>query len=137
PVQITSFTTRYVAGGRLFWETPIDGLRVGASVQALRLEVDGLYDRSGLMPPLPVETVTAKATAVLWVGSLEYVAPDWQGAAEYSRWHVGAWDISDPTAFPPTPATESERGYAMINYRVRRWLQPGVYYSRLVPVVDE
>lgn len=137
PLQVTSLTTRYVAGGRLLWETPIDGLRVGVSLQALRLDLGARYDRSALMPPLPVETVTAKATAVLWVGSLEYVAHDWQVAVEYSRWHVGAWDISDPTALPPTPATASERAYAMINYRLRRWLQPGAYYSRLVPVVDE
>lgn len=137
PVQITSFTTRYVAGGRLLWETPIDGLRLGGSFQALQLDLGLMYDRSSAMPPLPAEAVAVKATALLWVGSLEYVAHDWQVAVEVSRWHVGAAESSDPTVYPPTAATESERAYAMVNYRARRWLQPGAYYSRLVSVVDE
>jgi hypothetical protein len=137
PLQVTSFTTRYVAGGRLLWETPLDGLRAGASLQALRLDLGLRYDGSGATPPLPAENVAVSATAVLWVASLEYLAHDWQVAVEYSRWHVGASDSSDPAVFLPTPATESERAYAMVNYRVRRWLQPGVYYSRLVSVVDE
>jgi hypothetical protein len=137
PLQVTSFTTRYVAGGRLLWETPIDGLRAGASVQALRLDAGLLLDRSSATPPLPAEPVTLKVTALLWVGSLEYVAHDWQFAVEYSRWHVGATHTSDPTAYPPAPPSDSERAYAMVNYRVRRWLQPGAYYSRLVAVVDE
>jgi hypothetical protein len=136
PLQVTSLATRYVAGGRLLWETPIDGLRAGASLQAVRLDFGVRYDRSSAMPPLPPEAVTVKATVVLWVGSLEYVAHDWQLAAEYSRWLVGATDSSDTMVFPRTSATESERFYAMVNYRVRRWFQPGAYYSRLVPVVD-
>ena len=28
---------RYVVGGRLFWETPLEGLRIGASVLAVHL----------------------------------------------------------------------------------------------------
>ncbi len=30
----------YLAGGRLMWETPLDGLRAGGSLQALRIDLD-------------------------------------------------------------------------------------------------
>jgi hypothetical protein len=33
PYQISSFSVPYLVGGRLMWETPVQGLRVGASLQ--------------------------------------------------------------------------------------------------------
>src|SRR5258708_30440695 len=33
-------STPYVTGGRLLWETPLEGLRIGGSLQALRLDLN-------------------------------------------------------------------------------------------------
>jgi hypothetical protein len=62
PYQILSFGVPYVFGGRLLWETPLEGLRVGGSVQTLRLDTS-LLTKS--------KTVDVRIPATLWVGSLE------------------------------------------------------------------
>ena len=80
PFQVVELTTRYVVGGRLVWETPLQGLRVAGSAQALRLDTKLLYP--------PNMYVTAKIPAVLAVGSIEYTGHNLLLAAEYSRWFV-------------------------------------------------
>jgi hypothetical protein len=140
PFQIASLNVPYLVGGRLLWETPLQGLRVGGSVQSLRLDANVLSSNPASVPVSQPSTAPASAAvqipAVLWVGSLEYAASDLLFAAEYSRWYVSA-DSSNPSVFPPTPQMTSERAYAMVNYRATRWLQPGLYYSLLFPDVDQ
>jgi hypothetical protein len=54
----------YVAGGRLLWETPLAGLRLGGSFQALRLVLE--FPPDPTMPMVP--DVRAGATILLGVG---------------------------------------------------------------------
>jgi hypothetical protein len=128
PFSILELTIPYVAGGRLLWETPLDSLRIGGSVQALRLDTTLLSN----MDPTPI---TAEISAVLWVASAEYAAEDLLVAAEYGRWH--AQTESDNPMVIPEGTTVSERGYGLVSYRVTPWLQPGAYYSLLYPDVDQ
>ena len=132
PYQVSALNADYVGGGRLFWDTPLDGLRVGASVQALRFSGTLSFPMTA---SLPAEVVTAHVPALLWVGSLEYAAHDWLAAVEYSQWHSKIADSSDPSRFPNFDS-DDDRGYALVAYRVRRWFQPGAYYSRLIHVMD-
>lgn len=134
--QITTFNVPYLVGGRLLWEAPVEGLRLGGSVQALRLDATLLASTlasspSSTTPAAPV-TADVQIPAVLWVASAEYVAGDLLLAAEYSRWYVSA-SSSNPSFFPSSSQVVSERAYAMATYRAARWLQPGVYYSILYP----
>ncbi|MBX3203907.1 MAG: hypothetical protein KF764_02500 [Labilithrix sp.] len=123
--QVTNLDVPYVAGQRLMWETPIEGLRAGASLQALRLDADvRLPDR----PP-----VSLGIPAVLWVGSAEYALHDLLLSAEYSRW-VARLESNDAVVAPPMRAV-SERAYAMASYRINEWFQPGAYYSLYYPDV--
>jgi hypothetical protein len=126
PLQLQSFNVPYLAGGRLLWETPLDGLRFGGSVQVLRLDATILAG---------TQTATVQVPATLWVGSMEYSANRLLLAAEYSRWYLKS-DSSNPMIFPQTPEMVSERAYGMAAYRAAKWLQPGVYYSILFPDVD-
>jgi hypothetical protein len=126
PLQVVSFNVPYVAGGRLLWETPVEGLRVGGSLQTLRIDTTLLAGTTSVGVQIP---------AVLWVGSLEYAAGDLLLAAEYSRWGIGV-NSSNSEIFPQTPTMTSERAYAMATYRANRWLQPGAYYAMLFPNVD-
>jgi hypothetical protein len=134
--QIQTFNVPYLVGGRLLWETPVDGLRVGASVQSLRLDAT-------ILPTTPAPTsatttplsVGIQIPAVLWVASAEYVAGDLLLAAEYSRWYLSE-NSNNPTVFPGSPTVISERAYAMATYRASKWLQPGIYYSVMFPDVD-
>jgi len=124
--QVASLNVPFVIGGRLLWEAPLDGLRLGGSVQALRLDAD-----------LLVQTmlVNAKIPATLVVGSVEYAAHDLLLAAEYSRWYVKL-DSSNPALFRATPLQTSERAYGLVSYRLAKWLQPGAYYSLYFPNTD-
>ncbi len=128
PIAVADLNVPYVAGGRLLWETPLDGLRMGGSVQALRLDTNLLYTATQAQ-------ATVKIPAVLWVASIEYLRHDLLLAAEYSRWHVSV-DSSDPTLFPES-STVSERGYVLAAYRLKSWLQPSLYYSLFYPDVDK
>jgi hypothetical protein len=127
---VTPLETRipYVFGGRVLWEAPVQGLRLGGSLQALRLETDLLVP----MTPMPV---SADIDAVLWVASAEYSVRDLVVAAEYSRWHLSL-ETSDPMLFPEE-AQVNERGYAAATYRLSSLLQSSLYYSVMFPDTDE
>ncbi len=117
----------YVAGGRLLWETPLEGLRVAGSVQALRLNATATVEGMSLTIGLPAE---------LWVASAEYAAHELLFAAEYSRTYTQYFS-NNPTLFPPVPLSTSEQGYVMASYRVAKWLQPGLYYALEFPNISD
>ena len=127
PIQITNVTVPYVVGGRAMWETPLEGLRAGGSFQALELDLSLLA--TGPMP-MPV---SAKLTGYLGLGSIEYAAHDLLIAAEYGRYRVYTTS-SDQTLVPaPGGAVVSEQSYVSAAYRIRRWLEPAVYYAFSYP----
>jgi hypothetical protein len=116
-------TVPYLVGGRVMWETPLDGLRIGASVQALRI------DTTLLVGTTPVDV---KIPVAMWVASLEYAKHDLTLAVEYSRW-IASDTSNNQTIVPNTPEFQSERAYALVSYRANKWLQPGAYYSVIFP----
>ncbi len=129
PYDVLSLNTPFLVGGRVMWETPLEGLRLGGSIQTLRID-------TRLASKMTMKTVDVQIPATLSVASIEYSAHDLLLAAEYSRWFVKA-DSSDAMLFRPSPLITSERAYAMMGYRATRWLQPGAYYSVLFPNVDQ
>ena len=134
PYTIQNFNVPYLVGGRLLWDSPLEGLRVGGSVQALRLDASILESN----PAKPATTLsdTIQIPAVLWVASAEYTVGDLMLATEYSRWYLSL-NSSNPALFPATPTMTSERAYVMATYRATRLLQPGAYYSVLFPNVED
>lgn len=135
---ITSLDIPYVAGGRLMWSTPVRGLDIGGSVQALRLDVEYLFppqliaaaQAQGTVPATFDGHLKAKMPVVLWVGSALYQSGELLLAAEYSRWRA---TIDSSVADILPGATENERLYAMASYRVRDWFWPSTYYSLMFP----
>lgn len=122
PIVIQSLTVPYLYGGRLFWETPLEGLRFGGSAQALRVDTTLLQDTNQIIAKIPV---------TLWVASIEYAFGNLQLATEYGRWHVRT-KSSAPDILPRT-AVDSERAYVLAAYRLNDWFEPGAYYSMLFP----
>jgi hypothetical protein len=128
----------YVVGGRVLWRAPppIDGLTLGASVQALRINVDFQFspaatdalEQAGLVPSSYDGILKYKLPALLWVGSLEYAAHDLLLAAEYSRWRTD-YELVPPIV--PNGNETSTRWYVMASYRAASWFSPGTYYSVL------
>src|SRR5262249_14050993 len=100
---ITNLDVPYVAGERLIWETPLEGLRVGGRLQALR------FDAATVLPN--IGPVSLGIPAVLWVGSAESALHDLLLAAEYSRW-IARLDTNRPDIIPPIRGI-SERAYGM------------------------
>jgi hypothetical protein len=117
----------YVVGGRVLWETPLAGLRVGGTLQAVRL------DSTAVIPAIAPIAIVSKT--LLWVGSVEYAIADVVLTAEYSRWD--AEQSSDNAMLSPPIEELSERMYAMASYRLVPWLQLGAYYALFFPDADQ
>lgn len=129
-VTVQDINIPYVAGGRLMWETPLPGLRVGGSFQALRLDFT-VSPPPNL--PMPVAGGSGHVMVVQWLGSAEYIGEHLLLAAEYGRWHT---NLESNTALVPPARTTQERFYVMGAYRLRPWVTPGLYVSALYPNVD-
>jgi hypothetical protein len=110
------FNVRYVTGGRLFWETPLQGLRVGGSLLAVHLDVVAFA--AGMTIPIQNRSRLAMASAEYSLGPLVMTA-------EYARWHTDQESVLPSSNFSGT----SERSYAMLSYRATPWLQPSAYYG--------
>jgi len=137
---LTNVSVPYMFGGRLMWQTPLDGLQVGGSVQKLRLDAEvpaaqvAQLQMTGALPAGIMGALPLRIPALLGVASAEYNAQDLLVAAEYSRWRTSI--ESSVPAFA-TEGSTSERFYLMSSYHVRPWFSPGVYYSVLFRDVSD
>jgi hypothetical protein len=123
----TTVTVPYTVAGRILWEPPVFGLRIGASILATELDFS--------TPGASGAPVTGSLPALLWVASAEYQQGHLKVAAEYSRWHTKI-ESDDPAEFPESDTT-SERAYVSGEYSISGPLAAGVYYSVVFPDVDE
>ena len=135
PAVIEDVFVPFVVGGRVMYQPPIEGLQLGASVQAVRFDVGYQLDEptsaallmANVVPPDFKGEVPAELAFKLFVVSVEYSIGDLLVAAEYGRW-IGRLETSLPAAFPVT-RNVNERGYLMVSYHVTPWFTPGAYYS--------
>ncbi|MBS2025007.1 MAG: hypothetical protein JST92_21620 [Deltaproteobacteria bacterium] len=124
---LLQYDVPYIIGGRVMWETPLEGLRMGGSLQAARIDADyTVVGAGGAVIP-----VSLQFPYLIGVVSVEYIAHDLLLAAEWGRWRA---DIE--TNIAPATRTVNERAYALAQYRVLPWLTPAVYYSVFVPNID-
>jgi hypothetical protein len=131
---VTKIDVPYLAGGRGMWVTPLDGLRLGGSVQMLRIDIDyqlsqdrvDALERQGVVPMGFGGAFRYNLPVKLGVASLEYSAHDLLLAAEFSRWRI---DYSLRPAIVPDGHVTDTRWYVMASYRVTPWFTPGAYYA--------
>jgi hypothetical protein len=122
PLLVPEIRSPYIAGGRLLWETPIEGLRWAGSAQAAHLDLVAYSNP----PPQPLGLWVWQPVLV-GVLSLEYMHDDLQLAAEYRRGYVRA-------RLAGIEGSIAEEGaYAMLNWRLTDWFQPGAHYSLFFP----
>lgn len=137
--QLKDFDVTYAGGGRLMWHPPVDGLQLGSSIQALRLQFNftptaeqlANYEMAGQLPPDFGGIVTAKLPYRLWVASVEYQQQGLLLAAEIER----SWARYETNLILPQTKVVNHSGYVMASYQVAPWFTPGVYYSALFPNV--
>jgi predicted porin len=127
-----------VTGGQLFWQPPLEGLRVGASYLRasidfnLSLDADSVSQlvMAGLVPSdYDGRLIVSQRPTSWWVASAEYTRGAWLFAAEYMR----AFKHQE-TSLPelvPTFDEDKETFYAMATYRLSPQLELGGYYSIL------
>src|SRR5678816_1112505 len=125
-IHINSLDVPYIVGGRVLWETPVEGLRIGASV--LNGEIEGKFTPLGMSPPAVV-AFDVKATN--WLSSIEYLRHGVLLATEYGR------SVGQSTIGQTVTHTTTEHGYGMAGYRWRPWLQSTLYFSVLYPDVRQ
>lgn len=133
---ITSVDVPYVAGGQIFWRTPLPGLRLGGSFIASEFDFHLTVDAettaklimAGVVPMGFTGAYTASLDNIrLWVASIEYTRERLLIAAEYARWHFSL--RSEIPALVPSREDDSERFYGLVTYRFADWLEVGGYYS--------
>jgi hypothetical protein len=133
---LSSVDTRYVAGGRLFWLPPVEGLRVGATY--MRASVDfnvrldpasvGALIEAGLVPATYDGGLLIQQNPTsFWVASAEYTYGNWLFAVEYARFLKH--QLTSLPAVLPTIDEDSERFYALATYRLTPMWELGGYYS--------
>lgn len=131
--SVLGFTVPYVIGARVMWQTPLDGLVVGGSVQTLRPEIEvvpsaddiAMYMEQMVLPADFAGTLTGRIPVKLAVASLEYERGDLLLAAEYLRTYL---DLESSLA-QPTQHFVSDSLYALGAYRLTWWLWPSFYYA--------
>lgn len=124
PVQL-QFNVPYAFGGRLHWETPLPGLRLGVSYLRLRL------DTVAFLPMGLSAGIENHSSA--WIASMEYSFHALALSAEYTRGHTRQESVIPGNTLDNT----SEAGYVMATLAATRWLQPGVYYALKYPDVEQ
>jgi len=129
-LTVLGYDVPYLIGGRIMWEPPVDGLRLGGSAQWLRL--DQTFGVPSGMLGVPATPVEDDWLVFRWAASAEYAAHDLTLAAEYGRWRA---DIRLPS--PPRTVVVNERYYVMASYRVTTWLTPGAYFASMTNDVSK
>lgn len=127
---IKDFSIPYTAGGRLMWETPLEGLRLGGSYLTLRANAAATITPTD--PAMPSTDLSQKVVFHLWMASAEYARDDLLLAAEFGKWIARLDTTTQPAMQASTVSTIKEtdtRYYGMAAYRVARWLMPGAYYA--------
>jgi hypothetical protein len=128
----------YVVGGRLMWSPPIEGLSLGGSLQALRIDLQDAvlrpeqipeYVAGGLLPPDTDGTISAGLPVVLGVASVQYEPGDVLLAAEYM---LQSARFESDLLVPRIRLTD-HAFYILGAYRLTPWLTPGAYYSLRLP----
>lgn len=116
-----------VLGGTLFWNTPIQGLRLGYSYS----EFENLKALRGFFAPGVVDVYKRTSSFPRHLYSAEYSRGDWIFAAEIGREDADYFTglPADPT-LPESPIfSRNLNYYGSVARRINPWLELGAYYS--------
>lgn len=135
--KLKGFEVPYELGGRLMWHTPLPGLQVGGSAQAVRFNLSYAptadeamaYQAAGLLPADYNGTISIKFPIQLLVASAEYQMERLSVAAEFGRDYASY----KTTLLSPEVKATSTAYYLMAAYQVKPWFTPGLYFSTLLP----
>jgi hypothetical protein len=128
--------TRNLFVGRLMWETPLTGLKLGVSAGRAEVTVTRtlpvdqvifLKAQSLVPSDFSGDVMLHSNNSFMWIASFEYTYQKLVLAAEYGR--LKASLSSKLGALVPDIRQRQEMFYAMASYNVIPWLTLGAYFS--------
>ena len=130
PGKITSFDQFEETGAQLWWNTPLDGLRVGAAFgYAFNFDYN-FTEPTGYPPPYKTASLNTKGAIVVQQYSVEYLWKNWTFQAEYYHLQTSQ-DTFDAGTLANHSFTYENTWYGDASYRFNKWLEVGGYYSEL------
>ncbi len=126
--KITSFDSLFTTGCQLWWNTPVDGLRFGATFEhVLNLDYDFTVP-TGAPPPYPATiSLSTKGASTTQQYSVEYLWRHWTFQAEYYDVHASL-DTTSPVGTRHV-FSHQYSWYGSAAYRFNQWLEIGGYYN--------
>ena len=116
--RLDKFNWPSITGGQLWWNAPLDGLRLGAAFSYLH----DLSITTSFQTPLGLLRSVSTSNAVGQQYSAEYVWKAWTFQSE------GCF-IDDTSDSPGTSDQYGVGWYASAAYRFNDWLEAGAYYN--------
>jgi hypothetical protein len=123
------YSDRYTIVGALTWDTPLDGLRLQASVMHQRAEIEIRTQN----PDLPAFDLDMDVNKYL-ILSAEYTYNAWQFAFEYL---YTDWDVTVDLPGAETMTRKFGGYYVQAKRRMNDWLELATYYSVYHPDLDD
>jgi hypothetical protein len=123
--SVDSLNSPFTLGGQLWWNTPLDGVRVGAAYyHAFNFQQNLTVN----LPPPPFGPGPVPSSSSMNVDntqeSLEYLWRNWTFQAEYMRTWLEPGNIDDAW-------------YANVAYRFNKWFEAGTYYTEYYSNVQQ
>jgi hypothetical protein len=140
--QVEGIDTAPAFGGQIWYNTPVDGLRVGASISYLS-DFGFTANSTTEIPISPTVFVPGFVNShtvgnvLLQQYSVEYLWRSWTFQAEYQTYDFTGWShaqVSVPAVraeFNRLVSMEDnpEAWYAAVSYRFNKWVEAGTYYT--------
>jgi hypothetical protein len=135
---LNSFGSAWEAGGQLWWNTPVDGLRAGimcANMFNFGFDLTSQVSPIGPFGPI-VAYVHSSGDIFIQQYSLEYVWKSWTFQAEYFTYNAdlqqdqNVYSGTTPIAASTGPQKVTpDAWYVSAAYRFNKWLEVGSYYT--------
>ncbi len=127
--HLDSINSPLSIAGQLWWQTPVNGLRVGGFVG----KISDFISRSTIaVSPVGPISIETKGDVLAQVYSLEYRVGSWIFQSEYSTYLNDAI-MTQKNAYFGTIASaspsEPDSWYISAGYRFTDWLEAGTYYT--------
>lgn len=132
--QTTDTDVHGIYGGQINWNTPVDGLRLCASLFVMDFDVEAETPTVSGLFGTPNPTVLEYRQLQYWAYSAEYLYENWTFQAEWARLGGDIYTNISPTylglAGQKNPLENNiESWYALVSYRFNEWFELGTYYS--------
>lgn len=135
PFSIEEFDAGTTVALRSFWNTPVDGMKLGASLASFAIDYSGsvepILTRESHRPlfPLAGTRFDQEFDALTYVFSWEYLRGPWTFASEYQLFESKNIKNTTLAGVNKLPSRTSEGSYFLVSYRLSDLLQLGSYYS--------